>query len=105
MTKRPSLLTRLNRSLGPIAAALILDSVDLITFGPLGLIGLFLGFGVGYWLGVVNGFQTKGRFICAVLSGIYCLIPLTAPFPVATIISAIARFVRCEAISDDQSVD
>jgi hypothetical protein len=44
-------LRRLHRSIGPIAGGLILDLVDLATFGPIGLFGgWILGAAVGWWI-------------------------------------------------------
>ena len=94
-TERPvpsSLLWRLHRALGPIAGGLVLDFVDLTTFGPLGAIGLFIGVGVGWWISSIYNFSPRVRVILALLAGTYCLLPMTELLPVATIISGVARF-------------
>jgi hypothetical protein len=97
----PTLWQRLHFALGPLAGCLVLDFVDLATFGPVGLVlGVPLGAGVGYWLGSLYGFQATGRVVLAILSGIYCATPFTELLPVATIIGAVARFDRPVAHSE-----
>jgi hypothetical protein len=84
---------RLYFALGPIAGCMVLDLADFLTLGPIGLvIGVPVGAAIGWWLGSLYGFQTQGRAVLAVLSGIYCTIPFTEVIPVATIVGAIARF-------------
>jgi hypothetical protein len=87
------LLHRLHAALGPIAGGLILDFFDLLTFGPIGIFaGVLVGSCVGWWVGGLYNFKTRGRLIISALSAIYMTIPFTAPLPLATMISAIARF-------------
>ena len=90
--KKIPLIYRLHRAFGPLAGALILDCVDLATFGPLGLGGLFIGAGIGWWISSIYNFSGTARILWAVLAGIYCLMPFTEMIPIATIISAVARF-------------
>jgi hypothetical protein len=86
-------LPRLHRAFGPIAGGLVLDLVDLATFGPIGLLGgWILGAGVGWWIGSIYGFSKEAKLTLAISAGIYCMIPFTEPLPIATIVSAIARF-------------
>ena len=84
---------RLHRAAGPVAGGIVLDLVDLATFGPVGLLGGFVvGGGVGWWLGSLYGFARRGRAACAVAAALYTAIPFTEVFPVATLIGAIARW-------------
>jgi hypothetical protein len=90
---REPLVVRLHRALGPLAGAMLLDFVDLVTFGPIGLFGGFLlGAAVGWWISSIYEFTTRGRALFAALAALYTAIPFTEPIPVATIIAALARF-------------
>jgi uncharacterized protein YqgC (DUF456 family) len=92
------LLQRLHNAFGPIVGGLILDFVDLATFGPVGLIlGPFLGGVVGWWIASIYKFSMVGRLVTVVLSAIYCTLPFTAVVPLGTIISATARFLRSDS--------
>lgn len=87
------LLVRLHRALGPLAGGIILDVVDLATFGPIGLaFGWLVGGLVGWWVSSIYGFSAKGRLAFALLCAVYITIPFTGLFPLATIISSVARF-------------
>jgi hypothetical protein len=86
-------LSRLNHAIGPVMAGMLIDSLDLITFGPVGLIaGLPLGAAAGYWLGQSMGLDRQGRRICSLAAGIYCTIPFTEIIPLGTIVGALCRF-------------
>ncbi len=87
------LIYRLHRALGPLAGGIILDTMDLLTFGPIGLAGGFLlAMAIGWWVSGIYEFETRARLIFALLAGIYAAIPFTEVFPIATAISALARF-------------
>lgn len=86
-------LKRLNHAMGPVMAGMIIDAVDLITFGPIGLIvGLPLGAVAGYWLGQSMGLTQKGCLTCAAAAGVYCAIPFTELLPLGTLVGALARY-------------
>ncbi len=90
---RPSQAQRLNRAFGPVVAGLIIDFVDLATFGPIGLyLGLPIGAFAGYWMGRALGLATKPSLLCAGAAGIYCMIPGTEWIPIATLVGAGARY-------------
>lgn len=94
-TEKPKydFLRRLHRSIGPIAGGMILDLVDLATFGPIGFFGGWvLGAAVGWWIASIYGFSKQAKINIAILAGLYCMIPFTEPVPLATIVSALARF-------------
>ena len=89
----PSQSQRLNRAFGPIVAGLIIDLVDLATFGPIGLVlGLPIGGFAGFWMGKALGLATKPSLLCALAAGIYCTIPGTEMIPLATLVGAAARY-------------
>ncbi|MEP1094232.1 MAG: hypothetical protein ABJG78_03945 [Cyclobacteriaceae bacterium] len=98
---KPSILERLNQSFGPLIGAIILDLVDLATFGPLGIGGFVLGVLIGWWILSVYDISVRTRTILAVLAGVYCLAPFTEFIPVATLISAIARYKQSSKKKDD----
>ena len=89
--QKEPIIYRLYRAFGPLAGGLILDMVDLATFGPLGIAGFFIGGLIGWWISSIYGFSRKVRLAWALLAGFYCLVPFTEFVPVATIISACAR--------------
>jgi len=94
LNKRPpSVFARLNNAIAPLAGGILIDTLDIATFGPIGLyIGLFVGFAAGWWITSVYRFGKKTKLIWSLLAGIYCMIPGTAFFPLATIISVMGRF-------------
>lgn len=90
---RLSFIERLYAAIFPILGGLILDFADLATFGPVGLYtGMIVGCTIGWLISGIYDFSRNGRLIFALLAGIYCTIPYTFFLPLATIISATARF-------------
>ncbi len=93
--KQLSFLKRLEQAIGPIMAGFILDMVDFLTFGPIGIVlGLFVGSAVGWYLTGVLGVSRKWRVILTWLAGIYCFMPGTELIPVGTIVGALCRFFQ-----------
>ncbi len=89
----PSQAKRLNRAFGPVVAGLIIDFVDLSTFGPIGLyLGIPIGAFAGYWMGRALGLNRKPSLLCAAAAAAYCTIPGTEMIPLATIVGALARY-------------
>ncbi len=89
----PSVPQRLHYAIGPVVAGLILDTLDLATFGHLGIYGGFvIGATVGFWLTGMYRFGKTARLIWAVVAGIYCTVPFTEMLPLATILAATHRF-------------
>ncbi len=87
------MLDRLNHAFGPVLAGLIIDFLDLATFGPAGLfLGPPVGGLAGYWLGRALGLRPRHALYCALAAGLYCTVPFTEVVPVATIIGACVRF-------------
>lgn len=80
-------------SIFPVLGGLILDFTDFVTFGPIGLyFGFVIGSVIGYLVSRIYGFSLKSTIIWSLLAGVYCTIPGTGVFPIATIISAVSRF-------------
>lgn len=90
--QQPGFFWRLHRALGPILGGLLLDFTDLATFGPMGILGPILGAAVVLWISSLYRFSVKTKIILAFLGGVYCTIPMTEPFPVATLVCAVCRF-------------
>jgi hypothetical protein len=83
---------RLHRALGPILGGLLLDFTDLATYGPMGILGPFLGAAVVLWICSLYRFSVRTKILLAFLGGIYCMVPMTEPFPIATLVCAACRF-------------
>ena len=93
-TETKSQVKRLNRAFGPVISGVIIDCLDLATFGPIGLyIGLPVGGIAGYWMGRTLGLSRKASLWCALAAGIYYTIPMTGFLPLATIAGAYARYL------------
>ena len=90
--QQPGFFWRLHRALGPILGGLLLDFTDLATFGPMGILGPVLGAAVVLWICSLYRFSVKMKILLAFLGGVYCTVPMTEPFPVATLVCAVCRF-------------
>lgn len=89
--------------LGPVLGGLILDAVDLATFGPIGLkFGLPAGALAGWLLSGAYQLQPRTRWLVAGLSGLYCMLPLTSFIPAATLVAVASRFLGRSAEVPDQ---
>ena len=86
-------LQRLYYALGPLGAGIILDLLDLATFGPIGIIvGASVGGYAGWILGECEGFDRNIRIAFAICAAAYMTLPFTEPIPAATILILTARF-------------
>ena len=95
--KPKSTLRRMNRAFGPVVAGLILDLVDLATFGPIGFfIGIPVGLAAGYWLGTCLALERRHCLWVAMASALYCTMPGTEFIPLGTLVGAYARFMERE---------
>jgi hypothetical protein len=83
---------RLHRALGPILGGLLLDFTDLATYGPMGILGPFLGAAVVLWICSLYRFSVRTKILLAFLGGVYCMVPMTEPLPIATLVCAVCRF-------------
>ena len=84
--------SRWGGTLGPVLAGMIIDVLDLATFGATGIyIGFLLGAPAGWYLARRLGLDPKRALLTAICCGVYCTIPLTSPIPVATLIGVWAR--------------
>jgi len=98
------LLERIYYALGPLAAGIMLDVLDLATFGMVGIfIGALVGAYAGWVIGEFEGLNKDGRTTLACCAAIYMMIPMTEPLPIATAFSLIARFMRGPRPPRDES--
>ena len=89
------LLERTYYALGPLAAGIMLDVLDLATFGTIGVfVGAIVGAYAGWVIGDFEGLDKDGRTVLACCAAIYMMIPMTEPLPIATAFSLVARFMR-----------
>ena len=93
--KNPSVA---ERAFGPVMAGLIIDLVDLATFGPMGLaFGFILGGGVAWYLCRLYGLSLRQKLLWSLAAGIYCTIPFTEFIPVGTLVGAFIRYRELKA--------
>jgi hypothetical protein len=93
LTPAVPIASRLNRAFGPVAAGILLDLLDIATFGPIGLlIGLPVGAAAGWWMAGALGIEKKNRKWFALAAAVYCAIPFTELIPLATLTGACVRF-------------
>lgn len=99
-------LSRWNHAIGPVAAGMIIDALDLLTLGPLGLAaGIPVGMAAGFWLARSLGLERRLCWTCAVAAGVYCMIPFTEVLPLGTLVGAICRFQNQDATSAGENQD
>ena len=90
--------SRAKQFLTALLAGGVVDAVDLATFGPIGLaLGLLAGGAVGWWLAPSLGLGAGRRWLGATLAGLYCMTPLTALMPVASVAAALSRLLGKDA--------
>jgi hypothetical protein len=76
-----------------LGTGLLLDFLDLATFGPFGLVaGAAIGGYAGWILGKYEGFGRDLRIAFAICTAAYMMIPFTEWVPAATILFLLARF-------------
>ncbi|MEZ6121630.1 MAG: hypothetical protein R3C49_00485 [Planctomycetaceae bacterium] len=86
---------RVNRAIGPVAAGMIIDALDVLTLGPVGLLlGIPVGVIAGYWLGRSLGLEKNASLVCAAAAAVYCTVPLTEILPLGTLVGALGRFFQ-----------
>ena len=106
LTELRGFLKRLHYALSPLGAGIILDVLDLATFGPVGiLLGAVVGGYAGWVIGECEGFDRNIRIACAICAAAYMTIPLTEPIPAATILVLIARFFAGPPARESQDAD
>jgi len=75
------------RAIGPVLAGFIIDVIDFATLGGPGLyLGLLLGGAAGWYLARILGLDRIRALYVALGCGVYCMIPVTSPIPIATLI-------------------
>ena len=76
--------------LAMILVGFLLDGLDLLTFGPLGIrLGFIVGFLAAFFLFSSVGIPMKKRLLYSLAAGVYCLIPGTERWPLGTILAAL----------------
>ncbi|OGV41369.1 MAG: hypothetical protein A2X46_16190 [Lentisphaerae bacterium GWF2_57_35] len=81
------------RAFGPVVAGIIIDLVDLATFGPIGLaLGFVFGGSVAWYLCRLYGLPLRQKLLWSLAAGIYCTIPFTEFIPVGTLVGAFIRY-------------
>ena len=86
--------SRAKRVLTALLAGGVVDAVDLATFGPIGLaLGLLAGGAVGWWLAPSLGLGASRRWLGAALAGLYCMTPLTALMPLASVVAGLSSLL------------
>ena len=94
---------RLWRRSAPVLLALFLDAADLLTAGPLGLIGLPLGMLAGYAYAGLLGAPPRMRIVITALTGVYFMTPLTGLVPLAAITAMVVQIIAPERLGREPS--
>ena len=90
-----SFLRRVHHALGPLAAGIMIDVLDLATFGLVGVMtGALVGGYAGWVIGEFEGLERDNRLALACCAAIYMMIPMTEPIPIATAFTILARFLN-----------
>jgi len=77
---------------GPLLGGMLLDLVDLATFGPAGLYGGFLlGGAAGWWLGHRYGLSGRQRAAMALAAAAYSATPATETLPLGTLVGGLVQ--------------
>lgn len=83
---------------------MVLDVLDLVTFGPIGLFaGGIVGLVAGWCLSQFESMDSSLRIAVAICAAIYMTLPFTAPIPAATILMLLIRYFRGPRLSADAS--
>lgn len=79
-------------AIGPVISGLIIDVLDFSTRGgALAVLGLLLGVLAGWYLARNLGLDRKRSLYVGLACGVYCMIPVTSPIPLATLIGVWVR--------------
>jgi len=82
-------------SFGPVLLGVAIDALDFLTFGAQGLrIGFLFGSLAAYFLCSLHRIPFRYKVPLALAAGIYCMLPATERFPLATLIGIITRSRR-----------
>lgn len=80
---------RAERAFAPIVAGALIDAIDFVTMGP---VGLLMGFVAGFWIGRVYRLPFRHRALIALAAGWYCFLPFRRFIPLATLVGAYVQF-------------
>lgn len=79
----------MNNRLLLILIGLLLDALDMLTLGPLGLkFGLPAGFITAYVLFSLVRIPLRRRLLYSLAAGLYCMLPGTAVVPLGALLGA-----------------
>jgi len=83
------------RRIPPVVLGMILDAVDFVTLGPLGLYGGFvLGGLAAFWAGRQAGLERRGAWLAALAGAVYAATPATELIPLGTLIGLGVQLAR-----------
>lgn len=77
-------LRELTHTIGPVLAGLLIDVLDAATVTP--VLGLFLGWPLGYYILRQVGCSPARAGQLGILVGLYCAVPGTLHLPLATLV-------------------
>ena len=85
--------TKWTKSMAPILVGIMIDGIDFMTMGPLGIqMGLIAGPIAAYAIASMYNMPFKYRILFAIGAGLYCTMPFTERLPLGTILGFILRF-------------
>ncbi len=86
---------RFERTVGPVLGGVVIDSIDLFTFGPLGVLGgSLVGGSVAYYIASVEELPVWQRTLLGIAAALYCAYPSANFIPAATLVGAVLKFVQ-----------
>ena len=78
----------------PILGAVIIDGMDLVTMGPVGIgMGMFVGGLLSWAVAYRHGLTFWQSLIAGTAGALYCALPFTEALPIATLLALISRNV------------
>lgn len=89
VSSQSSTIESLEQSLGPIVAGVLVDLLDAATINP--LVGIVLGWPVGYYIVRRVGSPPATAFKFGALIAAYCATPGTFVIPIATVVVILAK--------------
>lgn len=88
-------LQRLAEIFGPLAVAVMVDAVDFVSFGQIGLVfGMLVGGSLTYFFTSIYGLPVWQRLAWSLAAGVYCLLPHGRVLPLATLLVAGCQYWR-----------
>ena len=104
-TRRELASKRFMEILKPVALGAMVDLCDLFTFAPFSPFFLVLGMIVGYLFAKWLDAPPTWRIVISGIVGVYWVIPLTGPIPLAAAIAAFVYIFKPEVMRRDPILD